>query len=140
MTPRLSVNEITSDQLDALYDQLDAATRSTGIREAQSKRRKVALDRMTKAWLSARRRGKDSVWRATHDRLWSEFGKDRARADTAEAALDRVRQLHRPVDWRGMTICPDCSALDPIGDTTDNRPVQYEHCSTITVINGPKEN
>lgn len=58
------------------------------------------------------------------------------RAENAEAAIKRVRQLHRPVDHHGMTICAACSGWD--GSTTDNSPCGYGHCPTLKAL-GPQE-
>lgn len=52
----------------------------------------------------------------------------------AQAVIARVRQLHRPVDYYGLTICAECSAWD--GSTTDNSPCDYEHCPTLKAIAG----
>lgn len=54
------------------------------------------------------------------------------------AGVDSVRQLHRPVDWHGMTICAECSAYDATTDSTDSTPVAYDQCGTLAALNGPK--
>jgi hypothetical protein len=56
-----------------------------------------------------------------------------------EAVLERIRQLHRPVDYRGQTICAECSSLDPNGDSTDNPPVPHDQCATLKALQPPKE-
>jgi hypothetical protein len=50
----------------------------------------------------------------------------------AEAVIARVRQLHRPVEHRGVLICAACSGWD--GSTTDNSPCGYEHCPTLKLL------
>ncbi|QQM45221.1 hypothetical protein [Streptomyces liliifuscus] len=54
----------------------------------------------------------------------------------ARAAIYRVRQLHRPVDHYGVTICAECSGWD--GSTTDSSPCGYEHCPTIKALSPPE--
>lgn len=51
----------------------------------------------------------------------------------------RIRDLHRPVDRRGMTICGACSDYGQSTDSTDSRPVPYDQCSTIAALNNPTE-
>ncbi|MGX1254133.1 hypothetical protein RKD48_006644 [Streptomyces ambofaciens] len=54
-----------------------------------------------------------------------------------EVTLERVRQLHRPVEHRGQTICAECSAWG--GDSTDNPPVDHDQCGTLKALQPPKE-
>jgi hypothetical protein len=49
-------------------------------------------------------------------------------------AVGAVRQLHRPADHCGQTICAHCSSLDEQG-TTDNAPVPYP-CATVLALAG----
>lgn len=51
-----------------------------------------------------------------------------------DTALTRVRSLHRPVEYRGTTICVECSAF--AGSSTDNAPVAYDQCGTLRALNG----
>jgi hypothetical protein len=51
--------------------------------------------------------------------------------ERAEAALDRVRALHHPVEYRGQTICAHCSAWG--GNSTDNAPEPYP-CDTLRAL------
>lgn len=61
----------------------------------------------------------------------------RKQRDTQAEAIERVRQLHRPVEFRDRgIICAECSAWD--GSTTDNSPCGYEHCPTLKALNGPQ--
>ncbi|MFJ2110642.1 hypothetical protein ACIOEX_01715 [Streptomyces sp. NPDC087850] len=53
----------------------------------------------------------------------------------ADAAVQRVRQLHRPVDYRDLLICAACSSFD--GVTCDSSPCGYEHCPTLKAIKEP---
>jgi hypothetical protein len=53
----------------------------------------------------------------------------------ARAVGDRIRQIHRPADYRGLTICVACSAYD--GISCDNSPCGYEYCPTIKAL-GPE--
>ncbi|MET7477967.1 hypothetical protein ABZT17_26870 [Streptomyces sp. NPDC005648] len=56
------------------------------------------------------------------------------RARSAEAGLDRARELHRPVEYGGRVICAECSAYDGRYDTTDNAPVLHSQCSTTIAL------
>ena len=53
----------------------------------------------------------------------------------ANAAIERVRALHRPVQYRGRPICVECSGYG--GSTCDNGP-QPHPCPTITALD-PQE-
>lgn len=68
----------------------------------------------------------------TSNRSESERANAVARASQALAAIARVQALHRPVDYRGLTICAECSGFD--GQTCDNSPCGYEHCPTLAAI------
>ncbi|WP_194235936.1 hypothetical protein [Streptomyces acidicola] len=61
----------------------------------------------------------------------------RKERDAQAEAIERVRNLHRPVEHQGITICAECSAWD--GHTTDNSPCGYEHCPTLRALNGDTE-
>ncbi|MET9909695.1 hypothetical protein ABZZ74_23320 [Streptomyces sp. NPDC006476] len=68
----------------------------------------------------------------------------RNQRDAQGAAIERVRQLHKPVFHRGQEICWECSAYDFVGKTTDNAPIAYDQCATILALTGstghePKE-
>jgi len=77
-------------------------------------------------WLKVR--DKDAELRAANE--WVErLG---AEAREARAAVARVRNLHRPVEHGGITICAECSGWD--GSTTDNSPCGYEHCPTLRAL------
>jgi hypothetical protein len=49
-------------------------------------------------------------------------------------ALRSVRELHRPVDYRGVTICATCSGY--ADGSCDNGPCRYEDCPTLKAIGG----
>lgn len=49
----------------------------------------------------------------------------------ARTALDRVRALHQPVEYRGHAICVHCSGWG--GDSTDNTP-ELHPCPTIRAL------
>ena len=53
-----------------------------------------------------------------------------AQRDSAVAAIERARELHRAVEHRGQKICAECSAYDADYDTTDGSPIAFEQCST----------
>lgn len=50
------------------------------------------------------------------------------------ASIQRVRDLHRPVEHGGRTICAECSAYD--GTSTDNTPVDHAQCGTLRALDG----
>lgn len=52
---------------------------------------------------------------------------------TVEAAVERVREVHRPADYRGTSICVECSAYDESYTTTDNAPVAHP-CRTTRAL------
>jgi len=56
----------------------------------------------------------------------------RQERDAQTEALERVRNLHRPVAHGGITICAECSGWD--GSTTDNSPCGHEHCPTLRAL------
>lgn len=60
----------------------------------------------------------------------------RTQRDAQAEAIERVRNLHRPVDHRGVTICWECSAYDLPSQTTDNSPCGIEHCPTLKALSG----
>ncbi|WP_282790921.1 hypothetical protein [Streptomyces sp. CC224B] len=61
----------------------------------------------------------------------------RQERDAQALAIGRVRDLHRPVEYRGTSICVECSAF--AGSTTDNAPVAYNQCGTLRALNGETE-
>ncbi|MGW4028214.1 hypothetical protein ACWEFL_02660 [Streptomyces sp. NPDC004838] len=106
---RPTASTITAEQLDQL-DQLITTLEHTAARNKQHTAHAVA-----------------------------ELEKTTARAEQAEAALDRVRNLHQPVDHRGARICTECSSYDPTSQTTDSTPVAYDQCATLAALNQPKD-
>ncbi|WP_432053732.1 hypothetical protein [Streptomyces sp. bgisy022] len=63
----------------------------------------------------------------------------RQERDTQTQAIDRVRNLHRPVEHNGQTICWECSAYDFERQTTDNPPVAHDQCGTLRALDGQRE-
>lgn len=59
-------------------------------------------------------------------------------AASATAAVLRVRDLHRPVEYRGLTICAECSAHDGDG-SCDNSPTMYDQCGTLHALDTLKD-
>lgn len=53
-------------------------------------------------------------------------------AASATAGLNAVRDLHRPVEHNGQTICAECSGWG--GESTDNSPVPHGQCGTLRAI------
>ncbi|MGW5429982.1 hypothetical protein ACWET9_22630 [Streptomyces sp. NPDC004059] len=93
MTDRISLNDMTSDQLDQLYDERD--------------RLRAQLADMT----SDRDR-----WKWYRDDAERRVRVQRERADRAEAAIARARALHQPVGVVAATEFgnpPDCAICGP---------------------------
>ncbi|MFD3740461.1 hypothetical protein [Streptomyces sp. NPDC058629] len=57
-------------------------------------------------------------------------------AASHSAAIQRVRDLHRPVEHRGRTICVECSAWG--NGSTDNPPTVHP-CATINALGSQEE-
>ncbi|GAA1888306.1 hypothetical protein GCM10009837_07690 [Streptomyces durmitorensis] len=62
----------------------------------------------------------------------------RRERDAQARAIERVRNLHRAVEYRGTVICGECSAF--AGSSTDNAPVAYDQCGTLLALNGDPAN
>ncbi len=137
MSDRLTVSTINSDQLDAL--QLQAARMEHATKQAAELR--VRLEDAEAGITAAIRQRKlaEDVAARAKELLARRTETLRKRAERAEAAIARVRVLHRPVDYRGTRICAQCSGYD--GDSCDNSPCGYEHCPTLAALNelGPEE-
>lgn len=58
----------------------------------------------------------------------------RKERDALAEAAQRVRDLHRAVEYRGAAICAECSAFG--GSTTDNAPVAFDQCGTLRALSG----
>ena len=63
----------------------------------------------------------------------------RQERDAQAEALERVRNLHRPVEHNGQAICWECSAYDFQGLTTDNAPVAHDQCGTLRALASQQE-
>ncbi|MER7623935.1 hypothetical protein [Streptomyces sp. NPDC126503] len=58
----------------------------------------------------------------------------RKQRGTLAKAIERVNNLHRPVEHRGQVICWECSDYDFPGQTTDSPPVLYDQCATLRAL------
>lgn len=58
----------------------------------------------------------------------------RKQRDEQAEAIERVRQLHQSVDYRGAVICRECSAY--AGGSADNAPVAHDKCVTLQALTG----
>lgn len=78
---------------------------------------------------------------ACHELEKSETAREQLRqgCEAQADALERVRNLHRPVEYRGQTICWECSAYDFERLTTDSPPVLYDQCGTLKAIDDKQE-
>jgi len=129
-TPRPRVDQLTGDQLDALYAELDRCDRirkaaldgrNAAVQRAdQAEAELTALKAITTGYCPRCGRGDCSP---TADQ-WLE---QRQRADRAEAAIARVRALHTRWD-ADPASCAHC--VDSYGT-----PVRYP-CPTIRALDG----
>jgi hypothetical protein len=73
-----------------------------------------------------------------HTRDWDDIRNAaaglRKQRDAQGAAIEHVRQLHKPVIHRNQEICWECSAYDFLGQSTDKPPVAYNQCGTRRVL------
>jgi hypothetical protein len=106
MTDRKTLDQMTSDDLDALYEQLDELREVSATRKRIARRRREQLDQA------------EDLLRVAHEtsnRSEAERARAVERAERAEAALTRVRkacasvqaadQGHNPtVDWVAMRV------------------------------------
>ncbi|MCX5138347.1 hypothetical protein [Streptomyces sp. NBC_00338] len=106
--PRVSLDDLTSDQLDQLYNRAEQA-------EAEVRDLREEIRTATIARTDAERARDRHRWYA--DDAGRQCGLQRTRAEDAEAANDRVRQLHRKAS-HGDT-CVYCAHGQRLGyDTT----------------------
>lgn len=87
MTERLNANTIDDDALDALYAERDALL--AGLDQ-------TAADAARHRWCPMRENG------------------ILLRAERAEAAIERVRALHQPMERGGFVICSHCSGWNGV--------------------------
>ncbi|NEA19833.1 hypothetical protein [Streptomyces halstedii] len=109
---RLATSEKRADDADRHAQTAEATTRELATR----------LD-------AAEKRAQDE---ACHSAL-CRISRDgwRHRAMTRQAAIDRVRALHTPVDHNGRAICTDCSGY--ADGSTDSGAAPYP-CSTLALL------
>ncbi|MFG3276205.1 hypothetical protein [Streptomyces luteogriseus] len=143
MTDRIRLDDLTSDQLDALYELLDAAEESEAQRQLATARealasattraaraeveRARAVERATiyrAAWHSAR--GRAVHQRCINADLRTELAAKTNRAEQAEAAVARVRALH----YQDGAHCAVCT--EDFGRLNADWP-----CPTIRALNKP---
>lgn len=139
---RHTVDTITSDALDQLY----ATIRRLNYRAQRAESQNTAFRRAVAQWRVSERgtfiphtslaaigraAGTDILGSVRHLRHFQ-------RVEQAEAAIARVRALHRPTTAYGRPtlICAACSAADSKG-TTDNSPVNHP-CPTLAALD-PQE-
>ncbi|MFF7147475.1 hypothetical protein ACFZAO_05300 [Streptomyces griseoaurantiacus] len=115
-------------ELEELRQQTRHSEEAEAIRKRVAKEQKAAL---TDALGMGRLRDWDDIRNAA-----TALRKQR---DEQAEAIERVRNLHRPVEHRGQTICWECSDYDFPGQTTDSAPVAYGQCATLRVLDGDTE-
>ncbi|MFG2679216.1 hypothetical protein [Streptomyces sp. NPDC048392] len=113
----------------AMREELQRAENFEGRAKAYEMR---AADRATR--IDCLIRGRDQLRERLAEQE-AETMRQHERAQQAEAAIARVRALHRPADHRGLLICVECSGYD--GSGCDNSPCGYEHCPTLRALAKP---
>lgn len=102
--PRIALDDLTSDQLDALYDERDRAQRSATYRLGVLGKRRHQIcgmeEHMERAARVARSAASAAATALTHQLAAEQ------RADQAEAAIERVRAIHS--HGRRTNTCNDC--------------------------------
>ncbi|MFG2976267.1 hypothetical protein ACGFYY_25205 [Streptomyces sp. NPDC048331] len=127
---RHTVDTITSDALDALYEMLDAAQQTELARQLATAERAfcAAHLRATRLGSTVSRMQRAQASTILQARRWA------ARARTAEAALGQVRNLHSPSSFPNpdapgdITYCVGCEYA------TGAHP-----CNTLAALDDPKE-
>ena len=121
MTDRIPLDHLTSDHLDQQYDQLDELREKAATRKRIARRRRQQLDQAEDLL---------SVAHETSNQSETERAVAVKRAERAEAAIVRVRDLHYQdgdhcaictEDFGRLNApwpCPTIRALGPAPDTT----------------------
>jgi len=144
MTDRLTVDSITSDQLDALYAERDehkqdylnacktiAAMHKAAVGEVRGPGRGVVEDVEDVRLRAERAEGRLSHLQTTSEAAGRILASTTDERDTLQAAVERVRALHRKAS-HGDT-CVYCAHGQRLGyDTT-------WPCDTIRALDEPKE-
>ncbi|MFJ1695716.1 hypothetical protein ACIOHC_11280 [Streptomyces sp. NPDC088252] len=116
MTDRIPLDRLTSDQLDALYDQMERTT--------------AHVAELEQALTDAD--GEYDDLAAHNDRTCEAV----AGRDWAEAAIERVRAIHRPVDYRHTRICVECSDY---GGSSCDKGMREWPCATTEALDQPQQ-
>ncbi|MDX3520741.1 hypothetical protein [Streptomyces scabiei] len=133
MTDRVPLDHLTSDALDDLYEQLEAL-RAVARGYCPDCGRGDAAPTVAD-WETQRRRADTAEWR--HKDAERRVRCQRERAETAEAAVDRVRALHQPAECVNVRckLKQWCIGCDPHGiEGCDENPWP---CPTITALDQP---
>lgn len=129
---RPSINTLTSDQLDALYDQLDQAHADVQLLE---RLRQLDADRADEHRADRDRARRVAV--ALENDLAAMTAVADATLRHVQRHLDtigRVRALHQPMRRAGFTICAHCSGWN--GVLCRSLVTEYP-CPTIRALGGP---
>ena len=116
------------------FDSCEHLKQAAELEKAEDIRKRVAKECKT-ALLDALGMDRTRDW----DDIRNAARGIRKQRDEQATAIERVRQLHKPVLHRGEEICWACSAYDFVGQTTDNSPVAYNQCGTLQALNGEQE-
>lgn len=141
-TPRHTASDITDDQLAALYSELDEARQQIATGQASASAREALLEAARDALQDAGLRGHGDCWPditapihaliAERDRWRRGYDHHYQRAERAEEADQRVRDLHRPfVDRRKGLITLHAGPTQPACAECHGEPLP---CPTIRAL------
>lgn len=126
----------------------DHRVENRALREKLERRAQEAADEMARlreraTLAEARASQAEDLQRVAHEtsnRSEAERATARTELEQAQAAIDRVRALHRPQPYRDeQTICTSCSAYDPSTDSCDSPPMPYEQCPNLLALDGTEQ-
>jgi hypothetical protein len=120
---------VTQPTTDPLRNLVDRAEHHGGLTSAEAQRLRDGIGQLYADLAWWKRLAQDA--RATEAKRTTERDEQQQRAGRAEAALNAVRALHRPVEYDGQTICGHCSGY--ADDSTDNPP-QPHPCPTLRAL------
>ena len=149
MTERIRLDDLTDDQLDQLYTERDMLGREGDRLRKDWVEMRTRAEKAERAveHLADRYRGAEAeidrmkilVAASSEDgqavrmagRFAEKANEQRTRAEQAEAAIERVRALHSPVQYGKQAICGHCSGYG--GGSCDSGP-QPHPCPTIAAL------
>jgi hypothetical protein len=132
MNDRPTLDQMTSDDLDALHERVAQLEDLLRVVHATSNASEAERARAAQRAETAERDAR--IYRGRLDRLTDGYAEQFSRIAATEGATARVRDLHRPVDY-GTRICAECSGY--YNGSCDNSPCRYEDCRTLAALDEP---